>query len=425
MKTIKTKKYLIFFLLSLFFSFGISEFLILSGKIKISMLDNYPTYTPSPSEVVVRFYGGLGNNMFQYAAGLSYAKQHNKSLKIVGNFKNISEVFFVSENDYVKGRPLTENAYIERDASLDFRDAMDNSSFQYLNGYFQDENIFKKNRDLILELFKFKNELTPKNKKLADKIKSTNSVSIHIRRGDYLVACYNDMLSNYYYNHAMDYISSKVENPHFYIFSDDIEWVKKNLNVKYPHTFVDNNQEKESADQDMHLMSLCKHNIIANSTFSWWGAWLNQNPEKIVLVPRVWLTGTIAQKDTKNVIPEDWIRIKEKADVGILKIGKFTDAEKKNMNKYFLPFDRKKYFEYETNLDVLNDVEQLEQLDYIFLVQKEVVLTQEINYKVVPDMKEKYLVYNIQKQDFEETTNNSFDVLSFKGNQVKDFFKKK
>ena len=142
MKTIKTKKYLIFFLLSLFFSFGISEFLILTGKIKISVLDNYPTYTPSPSEVVISFYGGLGNNMFQYAAGLSYAKQHNKSLKIAGNFKNISKVFFVSENDYVKGWPLTEKAYIERDASLDFQDAMNNSSFQYLNGYFQDENIY-------------------------------------------------------------------------------------------------------------------------------------------------------------------------------------------------------------------------------------------------------------------------------------------
>ncbi len=421
----KTKKYLIFFLLSLLLSFGVSEFLILNGKIKVSIPSNYQPYEAKPSEVVVSFYGGLGNNMFQYAAGLSYAKQHNKSLKINGNFKNFSRTFFISENDHVKGRPDSKDSYIERRAVLEFRDAKNDPSFQYLDGYFQDENIFKEHRDLILKVFKFKNELTPKNKVLADQIKSINSVSVHIRRGDYLVACYNDILSNYYYNHAMDYIASKVENPHFYIFSDDIEWVKKNLRIKYPHTFVDNNREKESADQDMHLMSLCKHNIIANSTFSWWGAWLNQNPEKIVLVPRVWLTGTNAKKDTKNVIPEDWIRIKEKADIGILKIGKFTDEEKKIMNKYFLPFDRKKYFEYETNLDVLNDVEQLEQLDYIFLVQKEVVLTQEINYKVVPDMKEKYLVYNIQKQDFEETTNNSFDVLSFKGNQVKDFFKKK
>ena len=284
MKTIKTKKYLIFFLLSLFFSFGISEFLILTGKIKISVLDNYPTYTPSPSEVVISFYGGLGNNMFQYAAGLSYAKQHNKSLKIAGNFKNISKVFFVSENDYVKGWPLTEKAYIERDASLDFQDAMNNSSFQYLNGYFQDENIFKNQRDLILKVFKFKNELTPKNKALADKIKTTNSVSIHIRRGDYL-GDYLQVCNDKYYYDAIKEMNKHIKNPYYFIFSDDIKWVKENMKFPKNTVFVDNNNPNY---EELNIMSKCKNFIMSNSTFSYWAQFLSNNENKIVIAPNKW-----------------------------------------------------------------------------------------------------------------------------------------
>ena len=101
---------------------------------------------------------------------------------------------------------------------------------------------------------------------------------MHVRRGDYLKETKNDIFSNHYYLTAIKYIVDKIEDPYFYIFSDDIEWVKKNLKIMQKYTFIDSNQN--SGFYDIQLMNLCKHHIIANSTFSWWAAWLNKNYKK-------------------------------------------------------------------------------------------------------------------------------------------------
>ena len=152
--------------------------------------------------------------------------------------------------------------------------------------------------------------LGSRNKELLSLIRTVNSVSLHIRRGDYVSnPDTNSALgtcSLEYYRHCIEHIASNVENPHFFLFSDDINWVRDNLKIKYPTTVVDGN----SADTnyaDLHLMSNCKHNIIANSSFSWWGAWLNNNPDKIIIAPKIWFANS--PLTPKEIIPENWLKL--------------------------------------------------------------------------------------------------------------------
>ena len=145
---------------------------------------------------------------------------------------------------------------------------------------------------------------------MAEQISSSTPVSIHIRRGDYV----NDSHTNSvhgtcgldYYQNAMKLISGRVDKPTFFCFSDDIEWAKNKLHAQYPIIYVDHNG-LDNASEDMRLMSQCKHNIIANSSFSWWGAWLNSNPDKIVIAPTKWFQKE--DYDTRDLIPAGWIRL--------------------------------------------------------------------------------------------------------------------
>lgn len=142
-------------------------------------------------------------------------------------------------------------------------------------------------------------------------MRGENSVSVHIRRGDYVTKSrYNKTYAHCtvkYYENAVDYIAKKFPNPHIYIFSDDTDWIKENIKFPYETEYVTHNIGQNSFE-DIRLMSNCKHNVIANSTFSWWGAWLNQNSEKIVVCPDVWFQDSrIVQTD---IYPKEWIRIK-------------------------------------------------------------------------------------------------------------------
>ena len=133
---------------------------------------------------------------------------------------------------------------------------------------------------------------------------------MHIRRGDYVSNPTTNKLhgtcSLEYYHNAVDIIAAKVSNPHFFIFSDDHEWARNNFKIDYPLTFVAHNNAGKNYE-DMRLMSLCKHHIIANSSFSWWGAWLGSNPKKIVCAPRGWFKDK--SLNTNDIIPSDWSRI--------------------------------------------------------------------------------------------------------------------
>src|SRR3989344_4984067 len=160
---------------------------------------------------------------------------------------------------------------------------------------------------MIRKDFTFGATIVERNKKLASEISGTNSVSVHIRRGDYVTNAntnqFHGLCSLDYYNKAVSFISSKQNEMELFVFSDDIEWCKENLKYDFPIHFVETND----AHSDMYLMSLCKHNIIANSSFSWWGAWLNDNFQKIVVAPSQWIAD--ASVNTQDLIPKGWIKI--------------------------------------------------------------------------------------------------------------------
>jgi hypothetical protein len=147
------------------------------------------------------------------------------------------------------------------------------------------------------------------NSTLAREISDVNAVSLHVRRGDYVhnskAAATYALCSLDYYNKSIKYVAERVHNAHFFVFSDDIPWVKSNLEIDFPVKYIDNNFGVDSYN-DMRLMSLCKHNIIANSSFSWWGAWLNLNSEKIVVSPMRWFFNETGIQD---LIPKSWVRL--------------------------------------------------------------------------------------------------------------------
>ena len=178
----------------------------------------------------------------------------------------------------------------------------------YFTGYWQTEKYFTKYKDDILKFFQFKC-ISGENIRIADDMQKCNSVSLHIRRGDYLQSPnVGGLCSEEYYKSAVDIIKSKVRNPHFYIFSNDPEWSQnfaKKLEIEY--TIIKHNTGPNSY-QDMYLISKCRHNVLANSSFSWWGAYLNQHDEAIKIAPRVW-NRSYCEQYNKDATPSNWLRI--------------------------------------------------------------------------------------------------------------------
>lgn len=293
---------------------------------------------------VVRIMGGLGNQMFQYALYLALKYHCKEEIKIdleffKGNVKDIAihngyelnrvfnivapvaspvEVYLsgFKNSEYkrsllrrIRFKLLMRRKLFEKlnpQESYAFFDDFLNNRYNYYNGYWVNEQYFSDIRNIVLNTFRFP-QIDNINKRTADKILNTNSISIHVRRGDYLSpqnSIFQDICTEKYYMKAIEVIHHNVANPHFFVFSDDIEWCRK-IFTKYNIEFVYWNKG-ENSFRDMQLMSLCKHNIIANSTFSWWGAWLNSNREKIVCAPARFTN--VSQK-VKGDCPNSWIRI--------------------------------------------------------------------------------------------------------------------
>lgn len=291
---------------------------------------------------IIKFNGGLGNQMFQYAFACALKKKFNSEILFdfsyfedvkshdevttrefelgVFNFdckeastedlKEIKRPEFKSKlkNTLAKKFPkIFSINYVREKNNTIYDKNLLNSQYMYFEGYFQSEKYFKSIRNYLLKNFSLKEPLDEKNQAVLNQIKETNSVSIHIRRGDYITLDYVNKIHGVcpieYYKKAIKYITQKIQNPHFFIFSDDINWVNENLKIEHPYTIVDFNQGKGWLD--MNLMKQCKHNITANSSFSWWGAWLNETPEKIVIAPRKWT----AKKQNDDIVPKSWLKL--------------------------------------------------------------------------------------------------------------------
>ena len=177
----------------------------------------------------------------------------------------------------------------------------------YLKGYWQNEKYFKNIKDILNVEFRVKTPLIGKNYDLAQVIQNNNSVAIHVRREDYITdsitADTHGTCSLDYYKDSIHLMNQRIKDPQYFIFSDDISWAKKNLGEISQIPYAEHNNTN-SDYEDLRLMYLCKHNIIANSSFSWWGAWLNMNPAKIVIAPQIWLkTPTIY---SRRHLPKEW-----------------------------------------------------------------------------------------------------------------------
>ena len=181
----------------------------------------------------------------------------------------------------------------------------------YLKGYWQSEKYFENNKLNILNDLRIITDQSSQNVEISKQIASNVSVSLHIRRGDYVSNSeYNathGTCSLSYYKTAVSYLLKNIgKNFTIFAFSDDPEWVYSNLKLPVDIRFVNNNSSEYSYE-DLRLMSECNHNIIANSSFSWWGAWLNTNNNKIVIAPSKWYANQYIKNN--DIIPANWIKI--------------------------------------------------------------------------------------------------------------------
>jgi len=179
----------------------------------------------------------------------------------------------------------------------------------YLMGNWQSEKYFKHAEDTIRSDFSFKFPPAGRNAELAEQISNSVAVSLHVRRGDIAAnpasLAVHGLCSLDYYRRAVEYVTAQIAQPEFFIFSDDMPWVREYLQVEYPCHYIEHNKGPESYN-DMRLMSLCRHHIIANSSFSWWGAWLDPRGDKIVVAPDRWFA---SEFDSSDIIPSTWTRM--------------------------------------------------------------------------------------------------------------------
>lgn len=285
-------------------------------------------------KLIIRFKGGLGNQMFQYAmyrkqkylgrqvrADIScYEEKGSMPFVLCDVFPGISLEFVKPEEAEYYLKRQKEKGILEKIiASIwwerrDYTSEKEDGFFDkrvlklkkgFLDGYWQSEKYFLDIREKLLSDFQF--QISDKSLKKYTETITNDAVSVHIRRGDYLKfpELFGGICDMNYYKKAMDYFRDKNAKTVFYVFSDDKEWVKKTFS-DYPVRFVDKSSFSSYQDwYDMYLMSRCQHNIIANSSFSWWGAWLNINRDKEVIAPGKWIN----KKQTKDIWCQTWKKI--------------------------------------------------------------------------------------------------------------------
>lgn len=302
--------------------------------------------------ITVRLLGGLGNQLFQYAVGRALSIERDAklildssfydyphfwtakrecrlnhfnincdfihysrlpasfmSLVCQGAWKMPKMINFVAENLLQKFPCPIHNAHYIHETIFESRpEIFEHSGNLYLDGNWQSEKYFDKYADAIKNDLQIITAPTPENKIWGNFILKHNTICLHVRRGDYVTDSiarqHVGTCSIEYYKVAIDYIADRIDNPVFIVFSDDILWARENIPIDFPVYYMTHNNS-ETDYEDLRLMSQCTHFITANSSFSWWGAWLGDYEDKIVVCPQRWYND-----GTKNdIIPERWVKI--------------------------------------------------------------------------------------------------------------------
>jgi len=286
------------------------------------------------TRVITRLHGGMGNQLFQYAVGRAVALRTGAELLLdtrqytaknpfqydLAHFAIQAKVASEEELPPAKNRPLAyawwrkfgRSPRFVREQGLGYNERIGTIEADcYLHGYFQSQRYFADIAPTLWTDLTFKEAISGENARMGERIQSRPSVSMHIRRGDYITDA--KALSAHgstdlaYYQRALEEVRSRSsQDPVVYLFSNDPDWVRDNIKLDAEMVPVAINDGK-TAHEDLRLMSLCDHNIITNSTFSWWGAWLNPSHDKIVTAPAQWFASP--KLSNPDITPDNWLRL--------------------------------------------------------------------------------------------------------------------
>jgi hypothetical protein len=290
--------------------------------------------------IVVKLMGGIGNQMFQYAFAKSLSLKKKQPFKIdtrafefdklrdfeldifnlqdrIASSDEIESSQKVNESKYsiflkkMFNKTAVKNVKMYTESSLNFNSQIEFLPAEYFEGYWQSEKYFIQFEQEIRNDFRMLVQPNSYYKEMLTMAIQSESVSIHFRRGDFVSDSktneFHGICSLDYYKDAMKYMKEYIGDVTFFMVSDDIEWVKNEFKDEKNIFFVENNRGRDF--EDLRLMSSCKHNIIANSSFSWWGAWLNENERKVVIAPKKWYRKDEIQQQTRDLIPDTWLLI--------------------------------------------------------------------------------------------------------------------
>ena len=279
--------------------------------------------------IIIRLKGGLGNQMFQYAFGRLLAVKNNAEVKFefsgdkkdtrreykLNKFntsvqfagpdeaKNLQYPFGIVSRVIEKVKTIVLKRY-----NIGYEPGLLGRKNGYLEGYWQSYKYLESIKDVLAKELALKEPVDQKHKTILEKMRDTNSVCVQVRRGDYVTdpktSSEHRTFGPEYYDKAFEFLKTKVAHPVLFVFSDDIEWCKNNLKPDLPVFFSDPAMPDY---EDFALAVRCKHDIIANSSFGFWAAWLNDNPGKIVIAPKKW--NNKHQKEHDNLLPPEWIKI--------------------------------------------------------------------------------------------------------------------
>lgn len=291
--------------------------------------------------IIAQLKGGLGNQLFQYAAGRAVAHRCSMPLTLdLSRYEWDPKRCYRLDRFNIQARPATpsEVAHVTGENRRGLQGVLFRfgqklkpyhrrtvvrekhfhfdpysrriRSATYLEGYWQSDKYFEDIAPILRQELTLKYPLEPINEALARRIGEVEAVSVHVRRGDYAAdpktKQTHGTCTPAYYGDAVEQMRRLLRAPHFFVFSDDISWAEANLSFEGPVTYVDHNGQDRDYE-DLALMSFCRHHIIANSSFSWWGAWLSDYPDKHVMAPKRWMRDP--QHCTKDVVPTTWHRV--------------------------------------------------------------------------------------------------------------------